>query len=132
MSFLHFRPNRRRVLLGSAIALALFANPYSYDFDHQQWQVNQAHASSCFIAGTRITMADGHERAIETLQPGERVLDQDGHINRIVAIERVILGGRRLYGLNNVPPFFTAEHPILTTRGWAAISPAMTLSLIHI
>lgn len=126
MSLPSFKPSQRRLLLGSAIALALFATPFSYDFDHHQWQPNQAHAKSCFVAGTRILMVDGSERPIETLQAGEQVLDQHGQINRILAVERVILGNRRLYGLNRLPPFFTAEHPFLSTRGWVAISPAMT------
>ncbi|WP_421229427.1 hypothetical protein [Aeromonas jandaei] len=121
-----FKPTQRRLLIGSAIALALFANPFSYDFAHQEWQVTKAYAESCFVAGTRITMADGSERLIETLQTGERVLDQYGHTNQILAVERVLLGDRRLYGINQLPPFFTGEHPFLTTRGWAAISPAMT------
>ncbi|MFQ2103194.1 hypothetical protein ACK33R_02080 [Aeromonas rivipollensis] len=126
MSLPSFKPSQRRLLLGSAIALALFATPFSYDFDHNQWQPNQAHAKSCFVAGTRILMVDGSERPIETLQAGEQVLDQHGQINRILAVERVILGNRRLYGLNRLPPFFTAEHPFLSTRGWVAIAPAMT------
>ena len=126
MSLPSFKPSQRRLLVGSAIALALFATPFSYDFDHHQWQPNQAHAKSCFVAGTRILMADGSERPIETLQSGEQVLDQHGQINRILAVERVILGNRRLYGLNRLPPFFTAEHPFLSTRGWVAIAPAMT------
>ncbi|WP_236662280.1 hypothetical protein [Aeromonas jandaei] len=121
-----FKPTQRRLLIGSAIALALFANPFSYDFAHQEWQMTKAYAESCFVAGTRITMADGSERLIETLQAGERVLDQYGHTNQILAVERVLLGDRRLYGINQLPPFFTGEHPFLTTRGWAAISPAMT------
>ena len=126
MSLPSFKPSQRRLLLGSAIALALFATPLSYDFDHHQWQANQAHAKSCFIAGTRILMADGSERPIETLRVGDRVRDRHGQSNRIQAIERVALGARRLYGLNHLPPFFTAEHPFLTTQGWAAIAPAMT------
>ncbi|MFM4807724.1 Hint domain-containing protein [Aeromonas hydrophila] len=126
MSLPAFKPSQRRLLVGSAIALALFATPLSYDFSHHQWQLNQAYAKSCFVAGTRILMADGEERPIETLQVGERVRDQYGRSNRILAIERVLLGARRLYGLNRLAPFFTAEHPLLTTRGWAAIAPAMT------
>ncbi|HCT5133726.1 TPA: hypothetical protein OTZ50_003510 [Aeromonas hydrophila] len=126
MSLPAFKPSQRRLLVGSAIALALFATPLSYDFSHHQWQLNQAYAKSCFVAGTRILMADGEERPIETLQIGERVRDQYGRSNRILAIERVLLRARRLYGLNRLAPFFTAEHPLLTTRGWAAIAPAMT------
>lgn len=126
MSLPAFKPSQRRLLVGSAIALALFATPLSYDFSHHQWQLNQAYAKSCFVAGTRILMTDGEERPIETLRVGERVRDQYGHSNRILAVERVLLGERRLYGLNRLAPFFTAEHPLLTTRGWAAIAPAMT------
>lgn len=126
MSLPTFKPSQRRLLVGSAIALALFATPYSYDFSHHQWQVNQAYAKSCFVAGTRILMADGEVRPIETLQAGERVRDQYGRSNRILAVERVLLGERRLYGINQLTPFFTAEHPFLTTRGWAAITPSMT------
>ncbi|MCH7371285.1 hypothetical protein [Aeromonas sp. MR16] len=121
-----FKPSQRKLLLGSAIALALFASPFSYDFAHHEWQLSQAHAKSCFIAGTRILMADGSERPIDSLQAGERVQDQYGQVNRILTIERVMLGNRKLYGLNHLPPFFTAEHPFLSSRGWAAISPAMT------
>ncbi|WP_421171366.1 hypothetical protein [Aeromonas dhakensis] len=126
MSLPAFKPSQRRLLVGSAIALALFATPLSYDFSHHQWQVNQAYAKSCFVTGTRILMADGKERPIETLQAGERVRDQYGCSNLILAVERVLLGARRLYGLNRLAPFFTAEHPFLTTRGWAAIAPVMT------
>lgn len=126
MSLPAFKPSQRRLLVGSAIALALFATPLSYDFSHHQWQVNQAYAKSCFVTGTPILMADGEARPIETLQAGERVRDQYGRSNLILAVERVLLGERRLYGLNRLAPFFTAEHPFLTTRGWAAIAPAMT------
>ncbi len=42
MSLPAFKPSQRRLLVGSTIALALFATPYSYDFSHHQWQVNQA------------------------------------------------------------------------------------------
>ncbi|MEE9694028.1 hypothetical protein [Aeromonas hydrophila] len=128
MSLPAFKPSQRRLLVGSAIALALFATPFSYDFSHHQWQLNQAYAKSCFVAGTPILMADGEELPIETLRIGERVRDQYGRSNRILAIERVLLGERRLYGINRLAPFFTAEHPFLTTRGWAAIAPAMTRS----
>lgn len=126
MSLPAFKPSQRRLLVGSAIALALFATPLSYDFSHHQWQVNQAYAKSCFVTGTPILMADGEERPIETLQAGERVRDQYGRSNLILAVEQVLLGARRLYGINRLAPFFTAEHPFLTTRGWAAIAPAMT------
>lgn len=121
-----FKASQRRLLIGSAIALALFANPFSYDFTHNKWQMNQAYAKSCFIACTRITMADGSIHPIETLRAGEQILDQHGGSNRVLTVEWVILDKRRLYGINHLAPFFTAEHTLLTTRGWAAISPTLT------
>ena len=87
MSLPSFKPSQRRLLVGSAIALALFATPFSYDFDHHQWQPNQAHAKSCFVAGTRILM----ERFINNLS--------EGHSPRMVempsneAIKQAVLAG---------------------------------------
>lgn len=111
MSLPSFKPSQRRLLLGSAIALALFATPLSYDFDHHQWQANQAHAKSCFIAGTRILMADGSERPIETLRIGDRVRDRHGQSNRIQAIERWRWGRAGSTGSIICPPSLPPSTP---------------------
>ena len=81
--------------------------------------------TSCFVAGTRVAMADGTSRPIERVAVGDRVLGRDG-VNRVVAVERPRLGTRRLYALNGGPFFVTAEHPFLTEEGWKAIDPAAT------
>jgi hypothetical protein len=83
--------------------------------------------SSCFVAGTRVAMADGTSRPIEQVAVGDRVLGRDG-VNRVVAIERPRLGTRRLYALNGGPFFVTAEHPFLSEDGWKAVDPAATLA----
>jgi uncharacterized protein YjbI with pentapeptide repeats len=82
--------------------------------------------TSCFVAGTRVAMADGTSRPIEQIAVGDQVLGRDG-INRVVAVERPRLGTRRLYALNGGPFFVTAEHPFLTEDGWKAVDPAATL-----
>ena len=48
-------------------------HPFSYDFVHHQWQPNQAHAKSCFVAGTRIPRWPMAASApSESLQTGNR------------------------------------------------------------
>ena len=50
--------------------------------------------------GTKVLMANGSERAIEGLRPGDLVRGGRGGINRVVGIERPRLGGRQLYAFN--------------------------------
>jgi hypothetical protein len=82
--------------------------------------------SSCFAAGTMVTMAGGGERPIEELRVGDRVLGRDGAVNTVTGIERPRLGGRFMYGFNGGRAFVTAEHPFWTAEGWKAIDPAAT------
>lgn len=81
---------------------------------------------SCFIAGTRIAMADGSSRGIEDVHEGDFVLGAKGQANRVIGIERPLLGTRALYGFNGSRPFVTAEHPFLTEAGWKSIDPSAT------
>lgn len=81
--------------------------------------------SSCFVAGTRVTLADGSTKPIEALVAGDEVQGVAG-INRVVAMETPLLGARKLYRLNKGPAFVTHEHPFLTTEGWKSIDPAAT------
>lgn len=76
----------------------------------------------CFVAGTRVSMADGTSRPIELVALGDRVLGRDG-VNRVLDIVRPILGERPLYAVNGSAPFVTAGHPFLTAAGWKAIDP---------
>lgn len=82
--------------------------------------------SGCFAAGTRITMADGSEKPIEQIEVGEQVLGPNGELNRVMAVQRPLLGARKLYGLNDSTPFFTDGHPFMTKEGWKSINPAAT------
>ncbi len=86
----------------------------------------QADESSCFVAGTRVLMADGSERPIDSVRAGDAVLGRCGRVNRVVASERTSLGRRRLYAFNGGQPFVTAEHPFLTCEGWKALDPEAT------
>lgn len=66
-------------------------------------------------------MADGTLRAIETLKAGEKVRGREGMINTIIALDRPLLGDRKLYTINGKLKV-TGEHPALTEKGWGVIS----------
>jgi len=78
----------------------------------------------CFVAGTRVAMADGTSRSIELVESGDRVLGRNGSVNRVLAVHRPLLGDRHLYALNGGPFFVTAGHPIWSATGWKAVDPA--------
>lgn len=82
--------------------------------------------SSCFVGETRVRMADGSLRAIETIKVGDKVLGLEGRINTVLVVERVPLGWRKLYAFNSGKPFVTEEHPFMTRRGWRSIAPEST------
>lgn len=80
--------------------------------------------NSCFTGPTKVLLADGEERPIAGVIIGDRVAGMDGTVNTVVAIEKPLLGSRRLYSLNDSDPFVTAEHPFMTERGWCSVDPA--------
>ena len=82
--------------------------------------------ASCFVTGTRVAMVDGTSKPIELVETGDLVLGRGGSANRVVGVERPLLGGRRLYALNGGAFFVTAEHPFATPEGWKAVDPAAT------
>jgi hypothetical protein len=55
----------------------------------------------CFVAGTRVAMADGTSKPIELVEADNRVLGREGKINRVVAVVRPLLGDRPLYALRH-------------------------------
>ena len=118
-----------RVLSMSALALVLAQAPVHLDLSNLSLHVTQAYAdsgSSCFVANTKVRMADGSLRAIEAIEVGDQVLGRDGRVNTVMEIERVPLGRRKLYAFNGGRPFVTEEHPFMTRHGWRSIEPDST------
>ena len=123
------RTNGLRVLSMSALALVLGHAPVHLDLSDFNVHVTQAYAdsgSSCFVANTKVRMADGSLRAIDTIKVGDQVLGRDGRVNTVMEIERVPLGRRKLYAFNGGRPFVTEEHPFMTRHGWRSIEPDST------
>lgn len=67
----------------------------------------------CLLAGTKIRMADGTERAIETLTDGDMVIGLNGPV-KILGLHRVKLGKKRvMMTFSDRSIFFTGEHLFL-------------------
>ena len=82
--------------------------------------------STCFIAGTMVSMADGFTKKIEDVKIGEKVLGFNKKINTVIAYDRPFLGKRKLYSINDSKAFVTNEHPFMTENGWRSINPDAT------
>jgi len=80
----------------------------------------------CFPSGTLVLMADNSERAIESLEIGDRVKSHDGPTPVLALLKpppRIVYeltfdDGNRL--------LLTASHPIATERGWKSLSPRLS------
>lgn len=81
---------------------------------------------TCLTGETLVLMSDGEERRIDEIEPGELVLAPIGRVGRVINVETPPLGDRRLYSLNGSRPFITAEHPVMTARGWRSVDPDAT------
>jgi hypothetical protein len=81
---------------------------------------------SCFIAGTKVLMANGTEKNIEDVKIGDVLLGSENSYNVVRGYDQPILGDRLLYSINGSDYFVTAEHPFMTTEGWKSISPEAT------
>jgi len=92
-------------------------------YDDSQGQTGMG---SCFIAGTKITMADGVLKNIEDVVVGDKVKGHKGN-NEVIKLDPTLLGDRKLYSFNdNEHYFFTSEHPFMTEEGWKSIKPEKT------
>ena len=87
----------------------------------------EAAYGSCFIAGTKVTMADGTFKNIEDIEVGDIVKGYEGY-NEVIKLDPTLVGERKLYSFNNNEHyFFTSEHPFMTEEGWKSIKPEKTI-----
>jgi len=71
---------------------------------------------SCFVAGTKITMADGSLKNIEDVKVGDKVTGRN-KVNTVFGYKRPIIGSRSTYIINGKVEF-TGDHPFLSEEGW--------------
>ena len=87
----------------------------------------QIRVGCCFIAGTKITMADGSTKNIEDVEIGDKLIGKDKSINNVLAFVRPQLGNRTLISLNGSVPFMTNDHPVYMKDGtWKSFDPVAT------
>ncbi|EJL79436.1 MULTISPECIES: Hint domain-containing protein [unclassified Variovorax] len=74
---------------------------------------------TCFLAGNRVLMADGSQKAVEDVQVGDMVMTMSGP-DRVRMLERPVLGMTRrvleIRGVGDECLFVTDEHPLWTSR----------------
>lgn len=78
--------------------------------------------AGCVTAQTLIAMADGGSKPITSLCPGMKVRSAGGI--SILSDEFVVNRGlKTLYGINELEPFMSLEHAVMTTDGWKSLAP---------
>ena len=82
----------------------------------------------CFVAGTRVLLADGTEHPIESLRIGDALLAYNG-TRRVTTtvLACIVPPARQVYALtfnNGAVLTLTDSHPIATPQGWKALSVA--------
>ena len=81
--------------------------------------LNGANSGACFIAGTLITVPKG-VKEIQDLKVNDIVVGRNS-LNKVIKID-VITVKEPIFGINDIEPFVTGEHPFLTKDGWKSIS----------
>lgn len=79
---------------------------------------------SCFPAGTKVLLADGTWKDIESVSVGDAVIDASGFGTTVIGLWRPKLDDRKLYSVDGVLKV-TGDHLFKTPGGWAAIEPAL-------
>ncbi|MCC7436635.1 hypothetical protein IT402_02040 [Candidatus Nomurabacteria bacterium] len=79
----------------------------------------------CFIADTKVEMADGTYKNIQDVKIGD-VLKGEKTNNVVLAYHRPPKSEGIIYGFNGGRAFVTQEHPFKTTEGWKSINPDKT------
>ena len=75
---------------------------------------NYYYGCSCFPAGALVMMADGAQRAIETIRVGEWLMGADGHPVQVRSVDRPRLGDRRMMAFADGSQIWSEEHGFWT------------------
>ena len=87
---------------------------------------NTKDCSTCFVAWTKVRMADWSQKNIEDVEIWEKILWSNGTINTVLWYDRPVLWNRHLWSINGSEYFVSDEHPFMTTEGWKSFNPEMT------
>ena len=76
---------------------------------------------TCLSPDTKVSLADGSSKPIKELAVGDTVKSSDGKtaiIERVVKLDWKALA---LYSINDGALKLTADHPVMTTKGWRSV-----------
>ena len=76
-----------------------------------------ADGHSCFTGDCITIMSDDSERRIDEVKAGDWIRGLDGTPNRVIGVEKVPVGGRKLWNLDGTTARFTGEHPFMLANG---------------
>ena len=77
----------------------------------------------CFISGTKVLLADGSMKTIESLKPGDVLSGSQQAYNKLVHLKIYPKQSRKIYAFNGGRYFVTDDHIFMTKNGWEAINP---------
>jgi len=86
---------------------------------------NVSFGNGCFVAGSKVLMADFTEKNIESVVIGDLLINQRGEANEVVKLYHHPMEDRVLYTVNGSLEM-TDSHPVLTTKGWKSLNPEKT------
>jgi len=78
-----------------------------------------SNSGTCFLADSRVTLADLSTKPIAEIQVGDSVLGNNGMVNEVIALRIHEQRERIIYSINDLKT--TEAHPLLTEAGWKAI-----------
>ena len=82
-------------------------------------------ACGCFVAGTKVMLANGQKVSIEHLKAGDILLGSKGAQNKIAKLVIMPQKDWKIYAFNGGRYFVTENHIFKTTTGWKAINPEL-------
>lgn len=83
----------------------------------------------CFVAGSRVLLSDGTTKPIEYVQENDMVVSSNNLSGIVTKVTKHGPAPKQIHNINNGVLETTSCHPILTTDGWKAISPARAREL---
>ena len=79
----------------------------------------------CFVAGTKVDMADGSQKNIENIKVGDKVKAQDNKEDEVCYVHDIPKAQRKLWTINDRITA-TEAHAFLTKDGWKSNNPELS------
>lgn len=99
-------------------------NPHSDNTYPGVWYDDRDPPSSgCVTKDTQIALADHTTAEISSIREGYRILSEENRIS--ITSDELIVNRtiKCLYGINEISPFMSLEHAVMTSTGWKSLDP---------